>query len=369
MPDGYGAQIDDLLDQARWMEHGPAQAALVEQAVRLADEHADLEAGFRARLDYISAATFSGWHDQALVAFSWCLAQSDREPEKFSEFQLLWPYKWIIGEALAFPHISLAQIDGLLKDMEARYQKAGSTLRAVHMLRQDVAEHVGDKKAAAQHGKRMDRAPRDWLSNCAACEVDGRVGSLIFQGKYAAAVTAAGPILAGFSRCAEVPQRTYAKLLIPLLRLGRVEEAADLYRQGYRAISRNPKFLYYWGSHLTFLALTGNQAAAVKMLQKHLPDALASVSLSSRFYFYLAGRLLCGQLVRAGTAELKLKLPDGVPVAAEKGRVPLAKLGDWFREAAKEIAAKFDARNGTTAFARQAAAHQRLAKFACDYPL
>src|SRR5262245_42845756 len=140
----YQREIAELLYQAEEMGRGPAQVALVEQAVQIADVHNDREAAFAARDELIEAATFSGRIDLALVAFSWCLAQCDRSPEDFDQDQMLWKYKWVIENLADFPQISKRQIDDMFADMERRFVAAGSTRHAVHQIRRDVAVNMGD---------------------------------------------------------------------------------------------------------------------------------------------------------------------------------------------------------------------------------
>jgi len=120
----YEGDIQDLIGAARRLPHGKPQVATAEQAVRLADQHQDVDLGFAARMCLISSAVFSGAPEKAMVAFSWCVAKSDEEPERFPMLSnqwgtsLLWMYKWITNEHLAsYPQITRAQIEHSLEDM------------------------------------------------------------------------------------------------------------------------------------------------------------------------------------------------------------------------------------------------------------
>src|SRR5437870_10345778 len=106
----YRDQIDEVLGKAQDLGNGPTQYALTDEAVRIADAHGDVDAGFQARQEYIKATMFSGQPDKMLVAFSWCLSQVDRNPERFDRYRLLWQYKWVVNSLPDFPQISLAQI-------------------------------------------------------------------------------------------------------------------------------------------------------------------------------------------------------------------------------------------------------------------
>ncbi|EMO76953.1 hypothetical protein LEP1GSC127_3969 [Leptospira kirschneri str. 200801925] len=93
----------------------------------MADLRKNKELGFEVRLALIEAGIFSGAIDKALISFSWCLSQVDQNPEKFSEEDLLWKYKWIIENLPAFPQIKKEQILEMLEDLEKRYEKTGKT--------------------------------------------------------------------------------------------------------------------------------------------------------------------------------------------------------------------------------------------------
>ncbi len=361
-------QIEDLLEQAAVLEMGPAKVALIEEAVRLADLHGDATAGFNARLELIQAATFAGQPDLTLVAFSWCVSQCDRDPEQFPERELLWKYKWVIDELPLFPQISREQIEKMLDDMAVRYQRAGSTLHAVGTMRRTVGQVMGDRAMAEAGHKQMEQTRRDWLSNCPACVTDGAIDYHLFQGQYREALAAARPILKGGQCCAEVPHRTYATLLEPLLRTGRLEEAMDYHVKGYRMIARNPKFISQFARHIVFLTLTENLPRAVKLLEKHLPDALKTTGVAWQFDFYLAGLLLAERVQEQGRQQVRLRLPESLP-QGKLGRVATVELAGWFRAQCQDLAARFDARNGNRWFSQRIEELQDLKKLATPHPL
>src|SRR5262249_18653540 len=136
-------QVWELRWKADDLPHGPAQVALLEEAVQLADSLKDVDLAYRVRSELMTAATFSGRPDIMLVAFSWCLAQYDRNPQQFDQHDLLWKYKWVIGNGYKFPEIDRPRLEALLADVERRYREAGSTMHAVSQARRDFLVHVG----------------------------------------------------------------------------------------------------------------------------------------------------------------------------------------------------------------------------------
>jgi hypothetical protein len=343
-----------LLVKVLRMGRGPAQVAVAEEAVRLADAHNDPAAGFLARKRLIEASTHGGRPDVLLVAFSWCLARCDADPTQFKEGDLLWNFKWVLEEAPLFPQVGRQQLEGLFEDMRVRYERAGSTLHAVHETRCNAAMMLGDRAAAAAAYELFRRARRDQLSNCAACVADFEVEYLFFHGEDERAVQAAEELFAGRLRCNSVPHRTYAHVLGPLLRLGRPRDALAHHRTGYPLVAENPRFVRYVAMHLIFLTLIDDLARAMPLLERHLPAALAGAPLW-QFEFFRAARILLGRLRDTGRAEVALRLPADFPPNRPDGRYDAAELCRWFDDRLRDLAAQFDARNGNDHFGRRVA--------------
>ena len=369
MSEDHAARVEELLDEASLLEDGPAKVMLLEEAARVADTHGDAELGFVARQDLIHAATFGGYPEKALVAFTWSLAHCDRAEGGQLGHSMLWKYKWIANVLPEFPHITLAQIGGVLDDMTARYEKAGMSLRAVHKLRCGTAMGMGDRSAARAHHRAWQQAPADAVSDCAACERNHRVKYLFFQGKDEQGLAHAGPILQGRLRCAEIPHATLAHVLLPLVRLGRLEEAMAYHRQGLRLVTRNRSFVREVAMHMTFLALTDNLGHAVRLLERHLPWALEKEGQARRFDFFLAARLVLDRLAASGKSAVRLRLPQGFALHSESGKYDVGELADWFDADLQALAARFDARNGTDRFARRIAENRALKELVVPFPV
>src|SRR5581483_5827870 len=105
------------------------------------------------------AAFFSGDEGKAFVAFSWCLAWCDRDPQRFPEDDVLWEYKWVLANSIDYPQITLAQIEAMFDDFRRRYERCGRGLRAVYKLWLMHAEDRGDRAAARRWHRLWERTP------------------------------------------------------------------------------------------------------------------------------------------------------------------------------------------------------------------
>lgn len=355
-------QVRTLISQSHLLEEGDSKIMLLEEAVRLADICGDFTLRHSARTLLINAATFGGAPEKALVAYSWCLAQYDggREQE-MDEWMLLWMYKWIMSNITSFPQIGKAQIEEMLDDMAARYERAGYSLRPNYMLRNRIYK-FWDEAKAEEFFRKAQETYRDSASDCAACELDDAVSFALRQKDDAEAARLAVPIIEGRLRCGSIPKITFANLLLPLLRLGRLDEALSLHLQGYRLVARAGRgYVSSVAAHIAFLAVTGNSDRAVRIFEKHLADASTLADLASKFDYYVAAWFLLDELRERET--LKLRLPRPLEIYDESGTYQTSRLAGWFLRQSQTLAARFDARNESdyyTSRIRETAALKQL---------
>jgi hypothetical protein len=369
MNDEIVQQIEDLLEQAASYSHGPEEIDLLEQAVRLADTHQLLEYGFDARKRLMTAATFGGAPEKALVAFTWCIGQCDQNPDDFDSGDLLWEYKWVVSGLKQFPQISRAQIETAFEDMTKRYQEHGLSMRPIHKLRSMFGIHRGDTHEARRWQRHWRKTDRGFGNDCAACELHDQVEYLVFIGKLERGIELAEPLLNNRMRCAEIPHLTYAHLMLPYLKLGQIEEAYSSHRRGYRMIADNREFLSVINDHMLFLSLTGNHSRAVKLLEPHLIWALETSSPLRRYWFS-RGAFFSLQLALENRLEtLSLNLPKSFPLYRPEGDYSLSLLKDWFAQDALALAGKFDARNENTHLTDSLKELHELKQYARTFPI
>lgn len=365
MADNLDDELRELLAQARNLPEGPGRVAILEEAIRLADQHGDAQWGYDIRRQVMENTAFGGQPEKTLVAFTWCLALCDREPAHFREADLLWQYKWIINSLDEFPQISRKQIDDALADMTVRYRRVGNNLRAVHKSRYLLAKGMGDGDVARASYAEWQRTPRDSSSDCIACDRHTEVCHFLYVDDDEQAVAHAEPLLNGRMSCKTKPRNTYSAVLEPLLRLRRVDTAMEFHLRGMDSIGRN-----YAGAlgdlrqHMEFLALTGNLTPAVRILEDRLPQALAEHSSDSRFQFLQAGWLVCERLLAAGKTSVRFRVPSTVPITATDRQMDVRALMDWMAAEARRIADAFNARNGNEAYSRKIARQQESPSWA-----
>lgn len=356
--DGAWAALSTAWD----LPYGPGQVAAIEAVVAAADagEWADLQ--FAARALAVSAYQYAGEASKMFVPFAWCLAALDRgaTDDRFVH-QVMWSFKHIVAHLPLFPEVPLARTEAVLDDMERRYRAGGHSLHAVHQYRWLVARHLGDTAAAAEQYRLWCAAPRDDLSDCAGCEPTARIEHLADVGADEEAIELSVPVLAGNLTCVEQPQMILTALLLPYLRTGRYEQAADAHRRAYRSLRSSHSDLASIAQHVEFCARTGNEPRGLELVQRHLGWLASPPDPYAEMRFAAASALLLRRLAAAGHGDTELDRP---PLTAAEtatgatrvtppgpdggaGTTTVAALGAELAARATALAARFDERNGT----------------------
>jgi hypothetical protein len=193
------------------------------------------------------------------------------------------------------------------------------------------------------------------MSDSPNLELSFRIRYLVFARQYQLAATVAAPLLDGRTRDPHFESMTRCNLLVPLVKLGRTEEARRLQKQAHPYASRNPRFTGWIADQIEFLAVVGNLAAAVRLAEQHLPIVLAKPAKLNRFEFFRPLRLLADRLRAANRDRTTLKVPAEFEAGAASVRVRLDELTAYLDRELRSLAAAFDARNGNDYRTRQLA--------------
>ena len=348
-----GEHIRLLLGEADAAGEGPAQVALIEEAVRLADARGEGELAFAVRKRLFLAAVFASRCDLAGVTFAWCLSWLDARPGRPVDPQMLWDYRRVVTSLSNFPEVSRAELLAMIDDMGRRFAAAGRSPRRIELTRMQVASDFGDVELARAARAAWGAAPRDDLGVDPGWDELFDAESRRFVGDDAGAVAIIDEYLT--RRHAEPRALAFAAGigLMPLVRLGRPADAAAAYRRLVGWERPPAGTAWHWSERLRFLAATGNAGAGVGFFAKTLPRVFGQVDPLGRLHYALAALSLFATL--DGRGRMAAVLPADAPPYRPDGRYDPAALRDWLRAESAGLAARFDARNGNDFFARKAA--------------
>ncbi|GAB7104701.1 hypothetical protein JCM4814A_30150 [Streptomyces phaeofaciens JCM 4814] len=323
---------------------GPARNARAEQLLVAAERLNIPLAVIEALGHQLKVYNYSSEKDKMFVPFARLLRMWDERPGDFDEYEthsLHWVFKWMSSGMLDQPHVPLASVEKWLGEMEHRYRLAGHSERAVRSAEFSVAAHIGDAARAERAFDAWLAADRDTMADCHACELHGQGWWRAECGRDEEALQLWAPVLEGAYTCAHEPHSVLASSLVPLLRLGRADEARANHLRGFRLVRPMESMRGAYADHVEFCALTGNEARGLELLAERPTYFTDGGQPRSKLEFLSVVVLLMERL-----AELGL---DGQRVPGPAGRDwTAAGLAAHARGEALALAARFDERNGTT---------------------
>ncbi|MER6084840.1 hypothetical protein [Streptomyces sp. NPDC001833] len=323
--------------------YGRTRTVAAEELAEAAEQFEEPRALVHALLELQEAYTYGSEPRKSPVVFARLLTLFDEQPDVFDErlrHMLFWRFKWVANALVALPEIPLASLRQWLTEMRDRYEKAGLELQPYYAQAYRLAAHVGEDTDLAYElwaGRTRTR-----LSDCEACEICDRALYHLAADDDERALRTWEPVLDGKESCQEEPARSVSYALLPLLRVGAADRARALHLTGYRACRRNPSMSGEVGRHLEFCALTGNEARGLELLAENR-NLFDEVDSPQDLLGFLTGvEVLLQRVELLGHGEL--------PAAGYAGRSwTVAGLRAEVRGRADDLAARFDARNGTTA--------------------
>lgn len=337
MGDQLEMKFDELLDQATFLPNGPAKIGVLEEAIRLADTHLSIKERFDARMELVYTCIFAGHGHKAIVAFAWCLAQYDQDPERSSDYNMMWNYKWVADRLLSFPDISIVQVNEALADMKQRFISLGYSPAYYDCLKMYQAMMLEKSDQAATYYEQWIQQPSDAMSDCRACTLAAQAEALLFLGRFTEAVEVAEPIFDGRRTCHSVPHRTYADFLYPLLVQNELDTAAEYHRKGYELIQGEPDMMESATKHLIYLTVIDSDRA-ISCLETFLPSIVETSETKVKYGFFLAASILLDEL--GERAEGAIHFPAGQTATSIKRQLA-------------ELATQFDRQNETNVFTRK----------------
>ncbi|WP_137993132.1 tetratricopeptide repeat protein [Streptomyces vilmorinianum] len=322
---------------------GPARNARAERLLSEAERTGERPAVIAALGHQLQVYNYSSEKAKMFVPFSRLLGMWDENPADFDAYEthsLHWVFKWVSSGMLDQPHIPLASIEKWLGEMERRYRLAGHSERAVRQGEFRVARHIGDRERAARAYAAWLAADRDRMADCHACELHGQGAWSVELGDDEQALKTWAPVLDGEHACAHEPHAVLASSLLPLVRLGRAEEARTNHLRGYRLVRPMESMRDAVALHIEFCALTGNEARGLEILAERPGFFTDRGDPDSHLDFLAVTALLTDRLVALGHGGQSVPGPAGSSWTA-------GELAGHARVEALAIARLFDERNGT----------------------
>lgn len=366
----------DEIDSTPW---GPHEQALTAEAVALAQQLGDEQLEYQARMRQTASANMGGLTDVMLNSFAWCLAHHDDDPQRFpldvdGAADLMWQFKWMAATLRASPAFSSEQIAAVLDDMEAHYRRAGIGMSGVLTARFEDAWASGRIDEAERLRGRLETTPRDDYSHCDACGRSQNAGFFAATDRDEQAIRLVEEMIEGGFSCGEEPEHALSRVLLPYLRTGRLGDARSAHLRSYRLAKDNPDNLGIIANSIVFAAVTGNEARALALVERHLPWlAHDPLNVDGHFALLSAVAFALDRVVAVGHGEAVVRGADAAMLGSffdeREGAWTASALAAAASAAADRIGAEFDARDGSDWHAQRRAHLQALAEESWDVPI
>lgn len=348
------SDIRSRLFLLQWMENSPEKQKQSEALIKEAQQLKDIELEYEARCIYMQATVFNEEPEKALACFPWLLAMNDKHPGKFDLWEVLWYYKWVVGRVAKFPSIAKKRIMDIMEDMERRYIAAGYGKKTVLYFSRQIHQDFGEPELA-------EKAHQEWLeieetsnvSDCTACVMNTMVSYERWKGNYELAIEKAQDLLNGKHSCAEVPLRTFEKVIISYCQLDQLEKAVPIYQEVASKLNHEKAYLTDYGNIITYLALTENDVRAKAAFVKQLPFALTFDCEYNIQEFYIGVLFFLTALQNKKKKDISIPKSINLPVAHKNHSYQIADLIQFFDAEIDRIAQLFNERNGNDFYAQK----------------
>ncbi|MDR0559108.1 MAG: hypothetical protein LBG92_02995 [Prevotellaceae bacterium] len=345
----YNLQVQKLLLKRDALSSPNDRIALLKQAINLTDVNSDPEWGFELRLELIREEKGTSRCNDSLPAFTWILDAFEKYPEIFDESDFLWEYKWMLGSVRRNSSIPMEQIDLIAEDFKMRLQRNGYSLRPYYTVKAHMALFLSQLDDAKKYLELRNAESRDEMSNCRACELDDDVELELRLGNFDKALNVGKEMLEKKVVCGHMPFVCYCSCVKYFHRAGNMDKAHEFFNKAIKDLSE----LEYDTSPVSDVAkmlrflIDYDRNKAWAFFEQYAHWNIGSED----FLDYEFSKSVLPLLAEGG--EKTLTVNSAVEWYRADNLYDLQYLYNYYYTRAKNLADRFDRRNGSDVFNKQ----------------
>lgn len=354
-----------ISDRTMW---GPECAALLAEAVSLADSAGEEQYAYAARMRQCVNASFMNDNELLLATFAICEGMHSSDPLRFPAdpkqmkpagvgydyVDLYWIWKWVPGILMESPDFPNAAIDEALTDLEQAYRDAGLPPKAPLQRRLGWAVERGDRAETQAWIDRLAELPDDEHSDCPACARSRLIEAELLLERDDRALTLLEEIVAGGYGCNHEPAVAYSHCLDALARDGqghRISSGIDEILSNESVVSESVGAISRLGLFLVRAGEPGRALALLRRIVHRMAEAPLEVITHETLLTALA--VTARVNTEAGHGATAVPEADDPRLShyfgAPAGGHTLATLAEASGASARDLARRFDERNQTNA--------------------
>ncbi len=354
--------IDELLEDTG---HGKPAMEVLRNAITEADRRQDIPYMFAFRIEFCRESTFYGDGLELMVMFPELLALADKYPEqagnpryvfRYEAEHVMWVYKWVLDNCMDFYQVSMEDCRKFLEDYQERCIRMGLSLRNYYGTMYHFYWQI-DRELSEEYFRKFEKSPRDGHSDCRACERNMEIKYYLDKGDMKKAEQLSRDI-ENFRLTCGSREKMSAWLRLKIAYMNYYMDHGDYETaQGYaklveRHLSGETEY-ECWDNFLVCYAHT-NIGRALRIYKDHWKEWL---NLRCPMSSYDTDQNIClffKELEKARKGNtVKIHYDSSFPLYREDGQYKIADLFQFYYQRARDMAGKFDRRNGTEFYTNQ----------------
>lgn len=328
------------------LKHGEERYKYLKKLIAEEDVAHNYSEAFELRYKYIGESVMHDDLFKGIIMFPEFMAYYDAHSDVCDQHSLMWAFKWILEDVVDFYQVSCEKIEEYFEEFRRRCEEYGISLRTYYMKKMNFYSFM-DIEKTKQCQKHFRKLERDELSDCAACELNNDICMELRYGSEKKAMEMLTDMLRRGISCAEVPEVTFGECVKHFIQTGNISEA-EYYAEMMMPMIKGEEstFLKEISNVLLLKALTSLNEA-YDIFKRSINVFLESKNPDMRFHFANAAARFFDAAISDDHKKVVIKLPHSFPLYNSENEYELEKMRDYFADIAKNIADKFDERNGS----------------------
>ncbi len=329
------------------LKHGEERYKYLKKLIAEEDAAHNYSEAFDLRYKYIEESVMHDDLFKGIIMFPEFMAYYDAHSDVCEQHSLMWAFKWILEDVVDFYQVSSEKIEEYFEEFRRRCEEYGFSLRTYYMKKMNFYYYIDVEKTKQCH-KRFRSLERDRLSDCAACELNSDICMELRCGSEKKSMEMIADMLRRGVSCAAVPEETFGECVKHFTQTGNIAEAEYYAEMMMPMIKGNERTFLKEISNVLLLRALTSPNEAYDIFKRSINIFLESRNPDMRFRFANAAAVFFNAVMDGEHEKIVMKLPHSFPLYNDENEYELEKMRDYFADIAKEIADKFDERNGSS---------------------
>ncbi|MBQ3545571.1 MAG: hypothetical protein IJA34_11415 [Lachnospiraceae bacterium] len=351
-----------LQEKYHEVEHGKARISAIKAAIQEADENNDVLYSVMFRLELCNESEFYYDSMDLIVTFPQILKIIDVYPEIQNTFRenaggldiVLWTYKWVVALCSEYYQISMDDCLNFLEDFKKRSISAGYNLKPYYKYLYLLYEKI-DTEYADKCFFEFMKLTGDENGDCAACDRNIEINYYLNRNNIEKANELAKDIEEYKLICNDSDDEAWlrmkSKYMKYYLKNKDFDNAITYINQIKRKISSTKKSEYNYDDSFFYCYTHTDIGKALNLYKENWKAWIKEKCPAKKFDMDVYVAIFFKKLGKECEGEtIKLELDKSFPLYNYEGIYKIKELEKFYYNSAKDIALKFDKRNGTDYF-------------------